>query len=305
VVYTITYIDKVYYALTTGTALPREGADVEKVVNDRNAYHQSERCKKDHQWWRDSFPTEPLFTSINGLGGKEFVKGKRYGHDRNMLQLMTKELICRIPKELAESINNIALARNISPYMYYSLAMRTYLGYVCDTDDVTMQSVVSLRASLSHKSTGLSRAAGLNFRTVVPGEMSFGDALSLLDKTHKDYLRHVEVHDPNVVVKDFFGCPYEDNYHSVTMSYVPFVDYKNIHLSVRASKIDAGVAITPLYVLLMPLDGSGDMYATYQCALGYVKPENVEKFHVFMLKFLEAGINEPEKTIRKLLDECI
>jgi len=305
VIYTITYVDKVYYALISGTPLPKEGADVEKVVTERNNYLETERCQKDKQWWYDTFNTEPLFTSINGLGGKEFIKGKRYGHDRNILQIKTKEYVCCIPKELSEKIVSQAMENNISPYMYYSLAMRTYLGYVCKTDDVTLQSVVSLRASLSHKSSGLTRAAGLNFRTILDGSETFHDAIKQLDLTHKDCLRHVEVPDPNNTVKEYYNCPYEDNYHSVTMSYIPFIDYNSIHLSVKAKKIDAGVAITPLYVLLMPLDNTGDMYATYQCAIGYVKPENVEKYHSFMLKFLEAGISDPRRTIGELTEACL
>jgi len=305
VIFAISYIGKCYIALRDGTELPREGADPGEVAAARNAYIDSEKQKKDFKWWKEKFSTEPQFTSLNGLGGKEFPKKGKWGHDRSLLQIMAKELRYTIPAELVAAINNTALAKNVSPAVYYMLALRTYLGTVCSTDDVTFCSLSIHRATLAQKSSGLSRAAAAPFRSIISGDTAFEDAVRHMDVLNRDYLKHLDFPEPCLTMYRMYDIPDDARYDSVFFSYVPFVDYGAVGLDIAAEKIDSGVSLGPLYILYIPTDTSGDLQAFYTYASGYIRPENIEKYHAFMLKFLTSAIKSPDKTINRLVDESI
>ena len=55
----------------------------------------------------------------------------------------------------------------------------------------------------------------------------------------------------------------------------------------------------------MPHDDSGDLWADYLFSYDYLDEENLKHFHEFMLKFIMAGIQTPDKTIRELTEETI
>ena len=48
---------------------------------------------------------------------------------------------------------------------------------------------------------------------------------------------------------------------------------------------------------------SGDLYADYIYSHNYLDGENLKRFHAFWIKFILAGIADPEKTIDALAEE--
>lgn len=305
IVFFITYLDQVYGALQNGTPLPREGGDPEKVVLKRNAFMESEKCEKELTWWREVFRTEPQFTSLNGLGHPEFVKGKKYGKERSLLQIQAKDIVRTIPKELVQAINEASLSENYSPYMHYYLALAAYLGRVCETEDVCISSLNIHRGSLDQKSSGLSRACAIPMRTRLPESKSFAEALKYLNLCHRDYLKHLEYPEICRTAYGWFGIPDGMRYDSIFLTFMPLLNYGSFHMKVKASKIESGASMGPLYILIIPADDSGELCANYQYANGYIKPENIEKFHDFMLKFLKLGMEHPDLSLGELIDKSI
>ena len=47
------------------------------------------------------------------------------------------------------------------------------------------------------------------------------------------------------------------------------------------------------------------MIACYDICIGYIQEESIEKYHSFMLRFLNEGIDSPEKTVDQLIAESI
>ena len=119
---TVRYVDEVYSALSRGEELPPEGPLPWKLLEEENAYFGSKKEERDGEWWRAQYETEPMFCSVNGLGGPEFVEGKRYGRKQSFSQMFTELLRRRIPKELVDRVNASAAERKLSPQVYYMLA---------------------------------------------------------------------------------------------------------------------------------------------------------------------------------------
>ncbi|MBW3087580.1 hypothetical protein KIH77_02340 [Bifidobacterium sp. 82T24] len=72
----LTYIFAVYRALEQGTPLPEEPHSPLPAYEDDFAMRRSDRYRRQQQWWKDHYTTEPQFTSINGRGGKGVHQGQ-------------------------------------------------------------------------------------------------------------------------------------------------------------------------------------------------------------------------------------
>jgi len=305
--YMISYFDKCYAALSSGTELPPEGLDPIIDIEQSWKYDDSNRSKADIEWWKKNLGKELHFTSINGKGNPEFVKGQNYGRDLTMLQRRRKTITRQIPKELVDKVNASAIEYNVSPQIFYMLALRTYLSIVCDTDDVTIDCTVARRATLVAKKSGMTRANMVWMRSVISPKVSFAEGVRQLSDVQRETYRHADFLVTNMgqILKDTeYKAPAGMTYKTILMTYQPYFDIENAHFKFTAQQVTNGVASCPLYLNIMPLDASGSLWAYYQYAVGYTKPESLESFHKFMLKFVDGGIDNPEKTLEQLWDEC-
>ena len=308
VISTVEYLGKLYTALKSDQPFPKKAPEPWTLLEQESKYYSSERFLADKAWWAEQFRNEPHFTSINGLGSPEFLEGVRYGKGQDFTcQLKGKRLTGLIPKELVDKVNAAAMENHVSPQLYYLLALRTYLGHVSGTEDVIVDTAVARRATLVQKQSGLTRANAILFRSVIPEATSFCDALMTLDQLQKEYYRHADV-----LLMDFFevldlqqNVPLGCTYHTTWLTYQPYFDLSRSELKFRANSLHSGAAAAPLYVYITPEDNSGSMIACYDICIGYIQEESIEKYHSFMLRFLNEGIDSPEKTVDQLIAESI
>lgn len=300
---TVRYVDSVYAALTRGEQLPPEGPLPWKLLEEENAYFGSRKEERDGEWWRAQFETEPIFCSVNGLGGPEFVEGKRYGRKQTFQQMYTGLLRMRIPKELVEKVNTAAAQQKVSPQVYYMLALRSFLAHENRSDDVMVVMPMAMRSTLYQKAAGFSIAKTAPVRTVFPSSLSFEEALALLASVENEVYRHGHYEYFNLKAYMFprYGVPADCTYDSVWLTYQPFFKMGSSELDFSARMILNGFVPIPLYLLVQPQDDSGDLYGIYCYALDYTKKESCEKLHAFMLRFLELGSAEPEKSLEDLI----
>lgn len=305
--YVIDYLDRVYAALDQGTDLPEAGPLPWKQVEDDWSYHTSERYQKDLQRWARRFDTEPQFTSVNGLGSPEFIEGKRYGKGLGLDQLDGEIIRRPIPAELAQRVSVSSGKLNVSPSTYYLLALRSYLGHVCKTDDVMICGSVTCRASRYEKSCGMDVATQQFFRSVIPGEMSIKNALLTLSEIQNDVLRHPRGHSIDIQrnLHERYGVPFGCVYYSVQYSYLPLFDLDKRYLKFRPGFISNGQTNQPLYLMVLPEGTDGTLSATYAYSPAYTDPANVERLHAFILRFLDKGLNASDTPTGELIEEAV
>ena len=304
----ITYFFKVYDALVKGTELPAPGVGPEKHIEKSWQYKESKRCQADIDWWRARFDTEPRFSSMNPRPSPEYVEGKNYGLPLRPDQFLCTSMPIRIPAETVKKISDAALANNMSPQIYYALALRTWLYKMSGSEDICFDTTASRRSALYERECGMTIAHQLVWRSVIPGGDSFQEGLRKLDITQKDMYRHT-----GVLLSDFlpytnerYGYP-EDGIFSrgVVFTYQPYFNTEGLNVRFNANHVNTGYAFQPLYLNMMPHDASGDLWADYLYSHNYLDGENLKHFHEFMMRFILAGIAAPEKTIDRLVEECM
>lgn len=305
--YAITYFDKVYSALKNKTALPPEGMGPEKYIEKSWEYIDSPKFQKDLDWWSTQFETEPHFASMNPKPSPEYVEGKNYGRAQTLLQMMAASMPRKVPKELVQTVNETALKMNVSPMIFYALALRTWMANNSGSDDVTLGTTGARRSTNIFRNCGMTTAHLVTWRSIIGTDTAFADALMKLSIIQKDIFRHIgsNLSDYAAPVFKKYGCPPDGIYRSIVFTYQPYFNVENVDLKFTARHVNTGFTPYPLYLNLMPHDASGDLWADYIYAVGYLKPENLEKFHEFMLSFIEKGIENPKKTINELKAETL
>lgn len=306
VMHVITYFDKAYDALINGKELPEPGIGIEKHIEQSWEYKKSEKEKKDIAWWCEQFATEPHFASMNPKGSPEYIEGKNYGHAQTLPQFRACSMPRRIPAETVAKINEASLSLNVSPQLYYMLALRTFLAGNSGSNDVTIATTGARRATLMQKNCGMTLAHMVSWRSIIEDDITVKDALLKLSVIQKDLYRHISVDmaDYTSVVWKKFNVPEASIYKSVVFTYQPYFNVENTSLKFKATHVNVGITPYPLYLNLMPQDASGDLWADYIYAVGYLMPENLERFHAFMLKFVNSAVDCPEKTIAETTKEC-
>lgn len=304
------YISDVYTAIVNETPLPKEPYSPLAAYEADYKYMQSEKRENDRKWWLEKqFATEPQFTTLRGIGAPEFKKGgPRMGlNTPNPMHFKTLHENLRIPAEKVEKFQNAALEWKISPQSLYLLAIRTYLSTVCKTDDVTVLNTVARRATLTQKRAGGTMVNGVPFRTVLGNEVSFREACDAMYRAQLDLYRYANISTGELlgVMRKRFNVPSGAGYHSVSFTFQPYFSADTEGFRYNFTRLNNGVSAMPLYLTIMPFDGTGDLWANYEYLVHYLSPEIIGKFHKFMLEFLDRGINEPETTIKTLTDELI
>lgn len=297
-------IEQTYFALRNNTPIPKMMGSPIAAYEADYAYFASDRYKQDHDWWSKVFDSEPHFTSVNGLGGKEFIKGKNSGVSLRLWQVTAEHMNLRIPKELVEAVQETSLSWKISPQSIYLLAIRSYLAAVNNCEDVLFMNTVARRATLVQKRAGGSMVNAVPFRSNVPASTSFKDAADILYGIQRETYRHANVPCGEILTgileKEKKYVKAGESYHSLSVTFQPYFMAEEGGLEYTFKRLNNGAATMPLYASIMPYDNTGDLWVNYEYLKGYIKPESIEKMHAFMLKFMQAGVENSDKTIEEL-----
>ena len=303
----ITYFFKVYESLVKGTELPAPGIGPEKHIEKSWKYMESKRWQEDVDWWREKFSTEPHFSSMNPRPSPEYEEGTSYGWPLRPDQYLCTSMPIRIPAETVGKINAAALERNMSPQIFFALALRTWLSKMSGSDDVCFDTTGSRRSVLFERDCGMTMAHQITWRSIISGDTAFGEALRQLDISQKEMYRHISVDMKDYLgwTNERYGFPKNAIFRNMVFTYQPYFNTEGLDIKFHADHVNTGYAFQSLYLNLMPHDASGDLYVDYIYSHNYLDGENLKRFHAFMMKFILAGIEDPDKTIDELVAECM
>lgn len=306
----VVYIEQIYQALRDGLPIPTLQSTPIECYESDYAYFSSDRYARDKEYWEKETSEEPHFTSLNGVTGKEFIKDKRYGTTLRLWHVAADQINLRIPKELVDAVQNYAMGRRISPQCMYLLAMRTYLGKVNQTNDVTIMSAVARRATIVQKHAGGTMVNAIPLRTTFGNDLTFADALEQMYKKQREVYRHSDM--PCGQILDLYKNKHNlpsgfavKGYSTVSITFQPYFTGGNgiFDFTFRREKNGAGTIGT--YITFMPFDDSGDLWVNYEHVVGYILPESIHSYHEFMLKFLKLAVENPEQTLDQLVSRSM
>lgn len=297
----LTYTFDIYRALCDGTALPDEPYSPLPAYKADFAQQKGERYRRQVQWWKKHFATEPHFTSVNGLKGKEFIKGERYGVTLRLWQTKGDMVDYRIDRRLVKNLRDYCERTHLPLQVPYFVALRTFLGRMSGTDDVMFMNAVARRATLAQKRAGGTMVNAVALRTVIPGSTSFADACGIFLREQMDAYRRANVATADILdsLRQNFDLKPCRGYASVSTTFQPYFN-GDLPVRFRFRRRPNGANTMPLYISIMPLDASGDLWANYEYIVGYVEPESIRRLHRFLLAFLDEVVKNPDRAIDQI-----
>lgn len=297
----------VYKALINHTAMPADLPSPLPAYEVDYKYQNSEKHEEDRKFFDEYiYDTEPQYTHINGKDSKEFPQKTKYGKYYFTLKMPGDSIDLPIPRELNARITEYALANKISPQSVYLLAVRTFLSGVCDVEDVYMMNTVARRATIAQKRAGGTMINSVPLRFRFPNSITFADACKQVYETQCTVYRHANF-DTNEAL-DFsnkkFNVPTLKTYHFMALTYQPFFVLDD-SVPVVFRRMPNGCETQGLYMSIMPNSADGDMICNYAYQVGFTKPESIRKLHEFLLKFTDAAIKNPDKTLSEFISELL
>lgn len=306
----------IYFALTGQDKMPEEPRRFEVALQKELAYLNSPQYQTDVDFWKTELTEQAKdahYTSVNGIEVLEKIRQKkkdptyRFG---SALYLQTKAAheVLTIDRALVNQVKAFCEKSH-----FPSMALLFYLGYRTFISKVNLNKskilcnwIIARRSTLDEKLSGGTRAQAIPFATDLDGNLTFLQALELMLEKQNELYRHANI-SPEITLaleKKMAGMkPIESLRGGLAYSYQPVPQEVGHGVRISAKWYSNGASPQPLYITVMDGgDKAGDMRVYYEYMIKQVTPERIREFHDYMLKVVQAGIDNPAISIKELLE---
>lgn len=318
---TVFYLDLlgVYRALVTGSELPAPLASYEEyIVEELERLKNTKRMEKHEKFYREYFAKggEPFYAGVHGPAFLEKYRKKKKNPDLrvppayNPLLDKCKMVSAHVGTEDAAKIFAFCKERSIAPESLMMLGLRTHCSAInYRTDDVFMMATCSKRATLKEKHMSGCLVQPVQVRTIIPETATFEQALNEYTSVRTQLYRHSDY--PYITARDMSREMY--NYNLIQgpacmmFSWIPIpVDLPDIGVKINYDfkTYDLGRYFTPLYTICSPDPKDKGLNLNYMYRVKLSTQEDIDALHKDCMKVVMAGIENPQITVKELLDMC-
>ena len=308
---------KVYRALKDGTELPKPMASYEEYIQqEHERLKNTKKTAKHENFYREYFAKggEPIYAGVHGPAFLEKQRIKKKNPDLrvpaayNPLLDKCDFITSHIGTDDAAKIWSFCKERKIAPESLFMLGLRTHCSAInYRTDDVFMMATCSKRATVKEKNMSGCLAQPIQVRTLIPETATFEEGLNEYTAVRTNLYRHSEY--PYITARDMSREMY--NYSLIQgpacmmFSWIPVpIDAGTIGFKFDFKTYDLGRYFTPLYAICSPDPKDKGINLNYMYRIKLSKKEDIEALHRNAMKVIMAGIDNPQITIKELLDMC-
>lgn len=304
------YLHKKY-----GTAYPKPMRSYYDMVKKELEYSKSEQHKKDVEFWKGTIKneSEPIYT--------DYVRPSRLKEQRiakNKPNLRKAEVLDANPEsrtikfsldaETSEKLVKMSAERGLSLPCVLMMGMRSALSSFNDDEkDISYKLMVNRRATLLDKKSGGVRMHFFSMRNIVEPDMTFAEAVKVIEKAQNDIFEHSNMGSMEAVILRHLamktGTRY--TYECITFSYHPYFPMpyygEEMKKSSRGFWYNNDSSVQPLYLTVMhrSYDNGLDFNFEYRIVNSPLK----ELYHFYdkMHDTLVMGIENPDVKVSEIL----
>lgn len=205
----------------------------------------------------------------------------------------------------AKKILDFCLERKIAPESLLQLGLRTHCSKInFRTPDVFMMSMCSKRATKKEKNMSGCVTQPLQLRTIIPEEYTFEQALSEITSVRTQLFKHSSY--PYITARDMSRDIYDYNMIQgpacMMFSWIPVPILPDMPFKIDFQTYNLGRYFTPLYVISSPDPKDFGINMNYMYRVKLSTAGDIEALHANAVKTVLAGIENPQITIKELLD---
>ncbi len=307
------YLNKKY-----GTAYPKPMRKYLDMVKKELEYSGSEQHKKDKEYWKGTIKNypEPIYTDYvrpSRLKEQRIEKKKPNLRKAEVLDgdnPSSKTLKFSLDAETSQQIMNLAAQRSLSVPCILMMGMRTALSSFNDDEkDISYKLMVNRRATLLDKKAGGVRMHFFSMRNIVEPEMTFEQAVRVIEKSQNEVFEHSNISPMEAVILRHLAmkCSMRNTYECITFSYHPLFqmpyygeDMKN---SSRGFWYNNDASVQPLYLTVMHRSYDNGMDFNFEYRICNNPGEELLHFYDKLHDTLVLGIENPDIKVKEILDK--
>lgn len=278
-------------------------------------YEMESRAKKrDTAFFEEMIASsEPIFNSIFGSGRLEEERIKEKNPKQRAVRNVTDNVDANIITfELEEEPSNKLMKfceeNHISMVCLLMMGLRTYLQKFNGNEDVSINTTVARRATLSEKKCGGTRIHCFPFRTIVQEEDTFMEGLKKMRDGQNKIFRHAN-YDPTSYYafrNKQYGLKPGQTYEPFSLTYQPLtLKDKGLdrlqNIQYKSAWYSNGAAAHALYLTVMHRAEDNGMNFNFEHQTGVVSFEKLQEFYYYLCRILFKGIENPEITVGDLM----
>lgn len=305
---------RVYRALLKGYELPAPLDSYEEYIQSELLIAADTKKKEKHaEFYKEYFLKngEPFYAAVHGPAFLEAYRKKKKNPNirvpmaYNPLHDKCDMIVEHISPEDAKKIFDYCLQNRISPESIFVMGLRTHCSAInYRVDDVSMMTVCSRRSTLKEKNMSGCLAQPLIFRSKFGEELTFAQAVRELVKVRTTLYKHLAYPytDARKMSLDLFNYGPIQGANSMMYSWIPMPIDDNLPFKFAFKTYNLGRYFTPLYTITIPdsTDKGINVYYMYRTKLS--TEEQIKALHRNSLSTILKGIENPDITVKELLD---
>lgn len=304
------YLHKKY-----GTAYPKPMRSYYDMVEKELQYGKSEQHKRDKKFWLSTIKdtSEPIYT--------DYVRPSRLLQQRaekNKPNLRKAEVLDANPEsrtikfsldaETSEKLIQMCVEKGLSVPCVLMMGMRSALSSFNDDEkDISYKIMVNRRATLLDKKSGGVRMHFFSMRNIVEPDMTFTEAVRVIEKAQNDVFEHSNISPMEAVLLRHLamktGTRY--TYECVTFSYHPHFPMpyygEEMKKTSRGFWYNNDSSVQPLYLTVMHRAYDNGLDFNFEYRLVNSPLDELHHFYDKIHDTLVMGIENPDVKVSEIL----
>ncbi len=290
----------VYFALKDNTELPKAPSSFVKIIEKELEYNDSQRMEADFEYWKNVYSKKPTYCAVNPADA-----GKDYR--RLSLNFKSAPKIYTLPKCKVDTINTYCKQVRLSPQVLFLLASQCYFSILNNKEEVLIYNVLSRRATMEQKTASGMMINILPLLINCPGNLTFEQACDKISEQQFEAFRHGDF--PYETVIDYIWQKYRKNIFSkgsfcdmsLTYQLGKIVTREPLdYVTKYHSNSSSGIGV---YLSIMDVGNKGTLDFVYEYKKNIINEDIVKTMFCQMIKVIELGIEDPNLTLKEIMDK--
>lgn len=307
----------IYLHKKHGTAYPKPMRRYLDMVEKELEYKKSEQHKKDKEFWKGTIKntSEPIYTDYvrpSRLLEQRIEKKKPDLRKAEVLDgdnPASRTFKFSLDAETSEKFMKMCAERGLSVPCALMMGMRTALSsFNSDEKDISYKVMVNRRATLLDKKAGGVRMHFYSMRNIVEPEMTFAEAVRVIEKAQNEVFEHSNISPMEAVILRHLamktGTRY--TYECITFSYHPHFPMpyygEEMKNSSRGFWYNNDASVQPLYLTVMHRSYDNGLDFNFEYRIVNNPGEELIHFNNKMIDTLLLGIENPDVKVSEILD---
>ncbi len=306
------YLHKKY-----GTAYPKPMRSYIDMIEKEFEYSKSEQHKKDAKYWEGTIKNEPEPIYTDYVRPSRLLKQRVEKNKPNLRKAEvlddnpdSRTLKFSLDAESSAKIMKMAEERGLSLPCVLMMGMRSALSsFNNDEKDISYKLMVNRRASLLDKKSGGVRMHFFSMRNIVEPEMTFTEAVKVIEKSQNEVFEHSNISSMKAVLlrHKAMMCGPKYTYECITFSYHPYFPMphygEDMKKSSRGFWYNNDASVQPLYLTVMHRNYDNGLDFNFEYRVVSDPKEDLYHFYDKLLDTLLLGVENPDIKVSEILEK--